>query len=83
MTDTDTETQCRLPMLRDLTSLELTPQGRVALLVYIFQTTNGGFRTADIAAAFGLTRRGTRSLLNRISGAVPLVRENGHWKMLK
>jgi len=75
------DTHCRLPYVRDLTHLDLTPQDRAALVVYIFET-GGAFTTAEIAQAFGMSVRGALSMLTRLSRVVPLVRDNGMWGMM-
>jgi len=77
---TETETK-RCPT--SLSRREFTPTQRMALLVLWFSA-GQHLSTTDVAMAFGITVEGARVMLNRLSGAIPLVRENerGRWYLL-
>lgn len=56
---------------------EITTE-RVAVIVYLLAR-GRKFRTADVAALCGVTRRGAYALMARISRVVPLTFEDGTW----
>ena len=77
MTDTDTET-CRLPFLA---LREFTPSERVALATAWFFA-GECLTAATLAELLDMTPRGARDMLNRLSRVIPLVRENGGWRLM-
>lgn len=56
---------------------EITTE-RTAVIVYLLAR-GRKFRTAEVAALCGVTRRGAYALMARISRVVPLTFENGEW----
>lgn len=54
------------------------PSERVAIIVFLL-CKGRKFRTAEVAALCGVTRRGAYALMARISRVVPLTFENGEW----